>query len=154
MKLIARKPCSFNGKKFFIGDEIPAESVINPKEQEKMGVLTIAADNYVGHTEQEPAPAQESKITVLIRSEEGDVEFNPTPEGLQSIFDALTGNATEAEEIINQMTDGEALILLHLSDSRKAVRAAAEARGKELSEAQDGAEGEGAQDGAEGEGEQ
>lgn len=138
MKLIARKPCSFGGEKFYIGDEVPVELVLSPKEQEKMGVLTIAADNYVGHTEQEPepAPAPESKIVVLIRAKEGDVEFNPTPEGLQAIFDALTGNATEAEEVINKMTDGEALILLHLSDNRKAVKAAAEARGKALVEAQ------------------
>ena len=41
MKLIARKPCSFGGKKYFIGDEIPSEEVIQPKTQEKLGVLAI-----------------------------------------------------------------------------------------------------------------
>ena len=41
MKLIARKPCSFGGKKYFIGDEIPSEEVIHPKTQERLGVLTI-----------------------------------------------------------------------------------------------------------------
>lgn len=145
MKLIARKPCSFGGEKFYIGDEVPAELVLNPKEQETMGVLTIAADNYVGCNEEDPEPAPENKIVILIRAKEGDVEFNPTPEGLQAIFDVMTGNATEAEEIINQMTDPEALILLHLSDSRKAVKAAAEARGKAISVAPEDAESEGEQ---------
>ena len=41
MKLIARKPCSFGGKKYFIGDEIPSEEVIHPKTQERLGVLAI-----------------------------------------------------------------------------------------------------------------
>lgn len=40
-KLIAKKPCSFNGKKFFIGNEIPAEYVLNPIAQSKMGVLEL-----------------------------------------------------------------------------------------------------------------
>lgn len=42
MRYIANKPCSFCGKKFFIGDEIPAEMVSNPKAQEKLGIITIA----------------------------------------------------------------------------------------------------------------
>lgn len=145
MKLIARKPCSFGGEKFYIGDEIPAELVLKPKEQETMGVLTIAADNNVGDNEKDPAPTPESKIVILIRAKEGDVEFHPTPEGLQAIFDVMTGNANAAEEIINQMTDPEALILLHLSDSRRAVKAAAEARGKAISVAPEDAESEGEQ---------
>lgn len=42
MRLIAKKPCSFNGQTFYIGDEIPSEFVINPKAQEKLGVIAIA----------------------------------------------------------------------------------------------------------------
>ena len=44
MRLIAQKPCSFGGNKFFIGEEVPAELVTNPKMQEKMGVIAIATD--------------------------------------------------------------------------------------------------------------
>lgn len=33
MRLIARRPCSFGGKKYFIGDEVPAEDVINPTDR-------------------------------------------------------------------------------------------------------------------------
>lgn len=41
MRLIARKPCSFCGKRFYIGEEIPAHFVICPEMQEKLGVLAI-----------------------------------------------------------------------------------------------------------------
>ena len=36
MRLIAQKPCSFGGNKFFIGEEVPTELVTNPKMQEKL----------------------------------------------------------------------------------------------------------------------
>ncbi|MCM1104905.1 MAG: hypothetical protein NC409_12465 [Clostridium sp.] len=41
MKLIAKKPCSFGGKKFFIGDEIAEELVSDPAAQEKYGIIAI-----------------------------------------------------------------------------------------------------------------
>ena len=44
MKLIAKKPCSFGGKAFFINDEIPVNAVLNPKQQEELGVLSIVSD--------------------------------------------------------------------------------------------------------------
>lgn len=44
MRLIANKPCSFGGRKFYIGDEIPTELVADAKAQEKMGVITVAND--------------------------------------------------------------------------------------------------------------
>ena len=45
MKLIAKKPCSFGGRQFYIGDDIPAENVADAKAQEKMGVITIINDS-------------------------------------------------------------------------------------------------------------
>lgn len=44
MKLIAKKPCSFGGQRFFIGDEIPENLVADPTAQEKLGVIAIAND--------------------------------------------------------------------------------------------------------------
>lgn len=44
MSLIAKKPCSFGGRQFYIGDEIPENLVADAKMQEKMGVITIAND--------------------------------------------------------------------------------------------------------------
>jgi len=44
MRLIANKPCSFGGRQFYIGDEIPVNLVADARMQEKMGVITIAND--------------------------------------------------------------------------------------------------------------
>lgn len=53
MKLIARKPCSFGGRKFFIGQEIPAELVTEPGVQERLGVLAVVTDGEAGRTDGE-----------------------------------------------------------------------------------------------------
>jgi len=53
MKLIAKKPCSFGGKKFLIGDEIPAQLVHNPIQQEKYGTLTIREEESAAPVEKE-----------------------------------------------------------------------------------------------------
>lgn len=45
MRLIANKPCSFGGRKFYIGNEIPENLVADARLQEKMGVITIVNDN-------------------------------------------------------------------------------------------------------------
>lgn len=132
MKLIAKKPCSFGGKKFFVGEQIPVESVMDPRAQEKMGVLAIVNE------EPAPAPAPETVInevdsmTVVIRDKEGDIPLNLTREGLQAVVDVLTVKPADAEDVIEKMVDGDALILVHIVDSRKAVKAAAEERAKAL----------------------
>ena len=134
MKLIAMKPCGFGGKKFYIGDEIPAEDVLDPKTQEKMGVLVIVPDDTDVAAEQ-PAAVQANPVDtmeVLIRADEGDMPLDLTQEGLQAVVDVLTDKASAAEKVISKMTDGDALILLHLTDSRKAVKELAEARAKAL----------------------
>ena len=41
MKLFALKPCSFCGEKYFIGDEIPLENVLDPNAQANMGILVV-----------------------------------------------------------------------------------------------------------------
>lgn len=53
MKLFAKRPCSFNGKKFFIGDEIPVDHVLDPKAQKMMGVIEVVEENseHAGSTE-------------------------------------------------------------------------------------------------------
>lgn len=127
MRLIARQPCSFGGKKFYIGDEVPPELVLDAKAQEKKGVLTISEDK---ETVVIPEPA----ITVNVHAKEGDMPVELTSEGLQAVFDVLNSTAEEAPAIIEEMTDGDALILLHVTDKRKSVKDAAEARAKELNE--------------------
>lgn len=119
MKLIAKRPCSFGGKKFYIGDEIPGELVQNPATQAKMGVLTIVND----------APG---RVAVVLHAEEGDFPLNLTVEGLQNVVDVLTNKGDAAKAIVDQMTDDHALILLDATDSRSNIRKAAQARARVL----------------------
>lgn len=130
-KLIALKPCSFGGKKFFIGDEIPEEYVSSPASQEKYGVLTVVeveAEVDVHETIVVPAPT----LSILVKQEDKEMVLEPTDKGVQDVFTVLIGKASDAEEVIGEMDDGDALILLHLADSRKTIKEAAEARAKEL----------------------
>lgn len=131
MKLIAQKPCSFGGKKFYIGDDIPVECVLNPQSQAKMGVLAIVTEN-----EAVAAPADignnSTGITVVIHAEEGDLPLNLSQEGLQAVVDILTCKVNEAEAIVQEMTDGDALILLDIADNRKSIKEAAKARAQVL----------------------
>ena len=143
MKLIAKKPCSFSGKKFYIGDEIPAGLVLDPSGQEKMGVLVrVNAQEHPAPAPEVSEPAEQT-ITVIIRADEGDMPLTLTADGLQSVFDVLTAKVAEAEPIIEEMTDGDALILLHITDSRKSVKEAAETRAKAINAEQEDAESEG-----------
>lgn len=45
MALVAKKPCMFCGKHFFIGEMIPKELVSNSALQEKLGVLAVVPDS-------------------------------------------------------------------------------------------------------------
>lgn len=135
MKLIAKKPCSFGGKKFYIGNEIPAELVADAKAQEKWGVLAIISDD--AGISPDPSEEREEKtepatISLAVQTQEGELPLDVTPEGLQAVVNVLTGTAPQAEPTIEQMTDSDALILLHLVDNRRTVKAAAEARAKAL----------------------
>lgn len=136
MKLIARKACSFGGKKFYIGDDIPVNLVLDPHAQEKMEVLAIVSDDAGAAS---PAVCEVIRneidtMTVSIRAKEGDLPLNLTKEGLQNVVDVLTCKPADAVDIIAGMTDGDALILVHITDNRKAVKEAAEARAKALNE--------------------
>lgn len=135
MKLIAKKPCSFGGERFYIGNEIPLELVQEPKTQEKYGVLAIVEGDAVT-----PAPTVNATvvsdpvltISVNVNGEQMDLE--PTDDGIQDIFNVLIADAESAIGIVNKMSDNDALILVHLSERRTTVQKAAKARAEKLRE--------------------
>lgn len=136
MAYVAIKPCKFAGQAFLIGDTVPDE-VIHPgnaKNLVKMGLIAPT-----GETATAPAKVKEvikkEPVVITIHTDDGDLKVEPTANGLQGIFDVLTGTAAKAESTIKQMTDPESLLLLHVSDSRKSVKNLAEERAKEISEA-------------------
>lgn len=136
MKLIAKKPCSFAGRDFFIGDEIPAESVVDPRGMEKMGIIAIANDL-------KPAPAAapaDAPVNITIHAEEGDLLLSISEAALQTVVDVLAGTVPDGEAIIAGMTESDALILLDVTDGRKAIKAAAKNRAMELNGLEEGGE--------------
>ena len=137
MGYVALKPCSFAGQSFKINDAVP-DSVIHPgaaKNLVKMQIIAPVGDVDILSQPSNFAPPQNnSSIRLTLRVEEGDLPLDVTTDGIQNVFDVLTTNVDDAESIIEGMTDGDALILLHVSDSRKTIKAAAEARAKAINE--------------------
>ena len=64
MKLIALRPCSFGGRKFYIGDEIPEELVLSPKLQKERGTIQILEDLPETAVEEKPAVVEERPVSV------------------------------------------------------------------------------------------
>lgn len=139
MAYVALKPCRFAGQAFKIGEEIPAGIIQQgaAKNLLKMQVIAKRAEaTSIDEIQEETQQGPVNTAKVVIHADEGDMPLELTAEGLQAVFDALNTNVEGAEKIVDAMTDGDALILLHLTDGRKTVKAAAEIRAKALNGAE------------------
>lgn len=132
MAYVAQKPCSFAGISFKIGETVPGELIVPGAISSllKMKILSVNGQNET----HEATTKTVERIEIKAKTDEGYLLLSLTPEGLQNIFDVLSCNLNDAAAIISQMTDSDALILLHISDSRKGVKEAAETRAKEIAE--------------------
>lgn len=133
MKLIAQRPCNFGGKKFLIGEEIPAELVVNPKEQERRGVLAIAAEaeQYTAETQEIEQNASEIPIEVKVEydgEKEQMLSLLMRPEELQIVISIMQMTAEEGVTEITTVESNNILILLHALDRRKTIKNAARER--------------------------
>lgn len=157
MKLIAKRPCCFGGRKFYIGDEVPAEMVLDPASQEKLGVLSVLKDRegegpagtftreqvdgmvaeavtglamtdaFAGG---EITPA-EPCVDIMIREDPAGA-VHAAPEEIRQVFAIMQANADEGVRMIAEVTDENILILLHVADSRKTIKNAARERAERL----------------------
>ena len=147
MRLIAKKPCSYGGRKFFIGDEIPAELVVNIEREEKLGVISIANDE-AGVPEQsgalysqeqvdemiadavaelEPFDSDNAGFTVTVKGEGDNVTaVSCSAEDIQSVVDVLQTNADDGARAVANVKSDSVLILLHALDTRATVKKAAQ----------------------------
>ena len=147
MRLIAKKPCSYGGKKFFIGDEIPAELVVNIEREEKLGVIS-AANDEAGVPEQSGALYSQEQVDEMIQSAVAELEpfdsdnagFTVTVKGegdnvtavscsaedIQSVVDVLQMNADDGAKAVANVQSDSVLILLHALDTRATVKKAAQ----------------------------
>lgn len=66
MELIAKKPCSFGGKNFFIDEKIPERLVTDPAAQEKLGVIVISKAKDTGEAEPEDAAYTQEQVDSMI----------------------------------------------------------------------------------------
>lgn len=85
MRLIAKKPCSFGGRKFFIGDEIPADLVADVKQQEQYGVITSINDDMGVSGGQSDTLFTQEQVALMIAEalEEAEKKRADQLEGMQ-----------------------------------------------------------------------
>lgn len=155
MKLVAKRPCCFGGRKFYIGDEVPRDLVLDPASQEKLGVLSVLKDRegpagtftrgqvdgmideavtglamtdaFAGG---EIIPA-EPCVDIMIREDPAGA-VHAAPEEIRQVFAIMQANADEGARMIAEVTDENILILLHVADSRKTIKNAARERAERL----------------------
>lgn len=141
MRYIARKPCSFGGKKYLIGEDVPADVVLDGKRQVALGTL---------------AAVQDDKTSAILISL-GEEQVSLVPEELQRIFDILQAKSEDAVALLQEETRENVCGVIAVCDSRRAVKTAANRSNGEKENADDSSnEGEsekGNADGTAGEGE-
>lgn len=143
MELIAQKPCSFGGRKFFVGEKIPEGLVLDPKAQEKMGVLVIASAEGaepVNGLQEIVTQVADVKFEIKIHAKEGGLTVQVTNEELSVFTDILqtgTGKAEDKQkisEMIHKVGSEDLLILIDALDGRKYVKELALERAQQLTE--------------------
>jgi len=139
MKLIAKKPCSFGGRKFFIDQEIPAGLVAEPEVQVRLGVITVVRDGEEGILAEGimDISAFDGKVIVpVVNREDGDTEERMavplTEGGVQQVFSIMQMNVPDAEKAISEVAEENILIVLHACDTRAKVRKAVKNRADTL----------------------
>jgi len=101
MKLIAKKPCSFGSRQFYIGNEIPENLVADAKRQEKMGVITIVNENIGVSGGQSGSLFTQEQVEKIIAEAVEEAE-KKTANRLAELQEYATG----LEEIESQGYDG------------------------------------------------
>ena len=134
MKLVANKPCTLSGKRYFIGEEIPAEAVTDPVALEKMGVLTVIRDGIpAGNLEECVAMVGEVSFSIPIVKDQETIDLDVTEPQIQDAVKTMQMNAdTAIAHIRGDVEDNITLIVINSLDSRKTVKEAAESKAKAL----------------------
>ena len=144
MKLIARRPCSFGGRKFFIGQEVPEGLVAEPGVQERLGVLAVIVDGEAGGTDGELFTKAQVDQMMAQMAEELQKAYEDRPqdygegivaEGISdiSVFDGKVivpvvnkENGDTGERMAVPLTEGEvqqvfSIMQMSVPDAEKAI---------------------------------
>lgn len=143
---ICTKGLTLSGAKYAPGDTIPAEAVLPHRVRALKNQGYIATRAETAATVPEPPQEPEetpAPIVIPLTRDGGVFELVTGQESIVACACNLQLTAEKAVEVIQGMEDGDALVLIHALDSRKTVKAAAQARAEELEQARAGEEGQG-----------
>lgn len=107
MKLIAKKPCSFGGRQFYIGDEIPEELVADVRTQEHYGMIAIANKESVPGDEllNDNFSTQEQYEKDMVELQEYQ-KLGVTPEQVRQIDEYYAELAKELAQVKKESAKG------------------------------------------------
>lgn len=134
MKLVANKPCNLNGKKYFIGEEVPVEEVVDYASLVKMGLLSVIRD-AVPEDNLEECVAMVGEVSFSIPIVNETIDLDVTEPQMQDAVKTMQMNADVAvAHIRGDIEDDTTLIIINALDSRTTVKKAAESKAKNLIE--------------------
>ena len=136
MKLVANKPCNLNGKKYFIGEEVPVEEVVDYASLVKMGLLSVIHD-AVPEDNLEECVAMVGEVSFSIPIVKGNetIDLDVTEPQMQDAVKTMQMSADAAvAHIRGDIEDDTTLIIINALDSRATVKKAAESKAKNLIE--------------------
>lgn len=105
MRLIAKKPCSFGGRQFYIGDEIPVDFVTDAKLQEKMGMIAIV-DDGMGVSGGQPGTLYTQEQVEELIAEAVEEAVGNTIRDMRKEQEAFPAYAAELKETEPRAFDG------------------------------------------------
>lgn len=138
--IIAKRPCSFEGKEFFIGDQIPDDYVLDPEAMEKMGIVSVVGDKDSANTEDVGSVVAEVFFRVPIKKGERTLEIDVSEAQFAETVQTMQMTTKDATaRIKGDVEDNTVLILLNALDSRTSVKKEAESKALILAEMEESA---------------
>ena len=131
MRFVANKPCNMGGKRYFIGEEIPSEEIIDPVALEKMGVIHVIRDGILPENYEMAARTSEITFSIPVMKEDETLEIDATEAQIREAVKTMQMSTKDAvAHIRDSEGDNTVLIMLNAIDSRTAVKKEAEAKAK------------------------
>ena len=135
--IVAKRPCSFEGKKFFIGDEIPEAFVRDPDKMEKLGIVVVVKEGRPMEIGESIAQVAEVLFHIPIIKGEETLEMDVSEPQIREAVKTMQMSVKDATAHIKEyVEDDTVLILLNAIDSRTAVKKEAELKAKEIVKAE------------------
>lgn len=135
--IIAKRPCSFEGEKFFIGDEIPEAFVRDPDKMEKLGIVVVVKEGRPMEIGESIAQVAEVLFHIPIIKGEETLEMDVSEPQIREAVKTMQMSVKDATAHIKEyVEDDTVLILLNAIDSRTAVKKEAELKAKEIVKAE------------------